>query len=121
MRKAIDSYCLQKIAGWHKFPSELVASLGEEEFYCGFFNPVAGLHMMASVKDLGALQVIHLSIGKISSFDPDMTEEDWDQRIYSNAADIAETFFPGRKFARQPDSPNHPNLKHYFSILRVDE
>lgn len=121
-RKPIASYCRQEVVGWHKLPPEMVlAHPGEEEFSCGFFNTVAGLHMMASVKDFGVLQVLHLSVGKISSYDPTMTAEEWDQRIYANVVDIAETFFPGRQFARQPDTPNQPSVKHYFAILGVDE
>lgn len=120
--KPISSYCKQEVVGWNRLPPEMVmARSGEEDFSCGFINSVLGLHMMASVKDFGVLQVIHLSIGPIKSYDSSLTNEEWERRIYANVVDIAETFFPRRQFARQPDDARKPDVKHYFAILGVDE
>lgn len=120
-RKPIAAYCKQEVHGWNKLP-QLVPSLpGEEGYTCSFLNDVLGLHMLASVKDVGVMQVIHLSLAPVKSFDHGMSNEDWNQRIFANMADIAESFFPGRQFARQPDDPRRPSVIHYFAILGVDE
>lgn len=121
-RKPIAAYCDQGVPGWNKLPELFVQAYpGEEDFSCGFLNSELGLHMMASVKDFGVLHVIHLSLGPIKSFDPSLSEAEWAVRIQDNAFSIAESFFPGRTFARQPDDPRKPDVKHYFAVLGADE
>lgn len=119
-RKPISAYCNQDVHGWEKLPDLFVQAYpGEEDFSCGFIN--SELCMFASVLDFGILNVIHLSLGPIKSFDPSLSDADWAVKIQDNAFSIAESFFPGHTFARQPDDPRKPDVKHYFSVLGADE
>ena len=121
MVRKIATYCRQEAEGWDKFPAYLVPSPpGEEDLYCGFMRK-DGAHMMASVKDYGRLQTIHVSIGPIYSLRPDLTPEELKDYLFSITPEVIETFFGERRFAKQPDDPRKPDVKHYFSVLEVGE
>lgn len=90
---------------------------GQEEYTCAYFNQSEGIQMIASIRDTGALQLIHVSIGQINFFRPDLTESELYEYTLDQAPDILDLFFPGRGFARQPDDPRKPTLHHYFSII----
>lgn len=121
-RKPISTYCRQEVEGWDKLPPEMVlAPAGEEEFYCGFMRRHDGVHLMASVKDYGSLQTVHVSLAPVRFYRPDLTTEEHLEYIYDITPDAVESFFGDRRFARQPDDPRRPEVKHYFAVLEAHE
>ena len=120
-RKPISTYCRQEVEGWDKLPPQMVvAPPGEEEFYCGFMRK-DGVHLMASVKDYGRLQTVHVSLAPVRFYRPDLTDEEHLEYIYEVTPDVVESFFGDRRFARQPDDPRRPQVKHYFAVLEAHE
>lgn len=116
--KPISHYCHHLDAAWVPLPDELnFAAPGNEDYTAAYLNQTEGLQMIASVKDLGAYRVIHVSIGQINFCRPDLNEQELYEHSLSEAAVILELFFPGRGFARAPDDPRKPTLHHYFSII----
>ena len=99
----------------------VMAPIGQESAYCGFLRESDGAHVMASIKDLGRLQTIHVSIAPIRFYRPDWTDEEHQRELFAVTPDIIETFFGERRFARQPDDPRRPGVKHYFAILEANE
>ena len=120
-RKPIATYCKQEMLGWDKLPPEIMALPGDEEFSCGFIRRKDGLHLMASVKDFDVLNVIHLSVGPIKSLNPTLSDQEWEKYILSSVCSIAKDFFGERDFVRRPDDPRKPSVKHYISVLGVNE
>jgi hypothetical protein len=121
-RNPIANYCEQQVEGWQKLPVFLnLVIAGNEEFSCSFLRQSDGVHLMASVKDLNALNTIHVSLAPIRSCRKDWTDEEHGGHIFDVAAEVIESFFPGRKFLRQPDDELRPQVKHYFSILEANE
>jgi len=122
MRKPISTYCLQEVDGWNKLPPSMVlAPPGEEAFYCAFIREKDGVHLLASVKDYGKLLTIHVSLGPIRYYRPDLTDEEHEQYVFDVTPKVVECFFGDRRFARQPDDPRKPNLKHWFAVLEEGE
>jgi hypothetical protein len=106
MRKPISTYCRQEVEGWNTLPpSMVVAPPGEEDFYCGFIRESDGVHLMASVKDYGKLQTIHVSLGPIRYYRPDLSDAEHEQLVFDATYDVVQCFFGERRFARQPDDP----------------
>ena len=121
-RKPISTYCRQEVEGWNKLPDAMVLPLpGEEEFCCGFIREEDGVHLMVTLDDLNSLTIIHISLAPIRFYKKDWTDEEHLDHIFNVTPDIVETFFGNRKFARQPDDPRRPQVKHYFAILEVNE
>lgn len=120
--KPISTYCKQEVDGWNCLPASMVlAALGDEEFCCGFLRESDGAHMMASVKDLGAIKVIHVSIAPIRFYKKDWSDEEHQRHLFANTPEIVASFFGNRPFARKPDDPRRPEVKHYFAILEANE
>lgn len=121
-RKPISEYCQQEVAGWYAIP-ELTMTIfpGEEEFSCVFFRESDAIQFLATVKDHNGLRVIHASLAPIRSVRKDWTDEEHNGHIFDVAFEVLKSFFPGRKFLRQPDDPRRPQVKHYFSILKANE
>lgn len=121
-RKPIATYCKQEVAGWDRLPDFMTMAFpGEEDYSCSFIRQSDGIQMLASVKDLNVLNTIHVSLAPIRSCRKDWTEEEHSGHIFDIAAEVVESFFPGRRFARQPDDPRRPQVKHYFAILEANE
>ena len=117
-RKPIATYCKQEVAGWDIFPALSDAIFpGEEEFSNVFIRQSDGLQLLATVKDYDALKIIHVSLAPIRTCRPDWTDEEHNGHIFDVASEVVESFFPGRKFARQPDDSRRPQVKHYFTVL----
>lgn len=88
---------------------------------CAYLRQRDGVHFMATIKNLGVLQVIHVSIGPVKYYRPDETPEQLDEYLIEVAPEVVQTFFGDRKFARQPDDPRKPDVKHYFAVLEEYE
>lgn len=120
-RKPIATYCKQEMLGWDKLPSSSPDNAISAEFSCGFIRCKDGIHLMASVKDFEILNVIHLSVGPIKSLNPTLSDQEWEKHILSSVRSIANDFFGERDFVRRPDDPRKPSVKHYISVLGVNE
>ncbi len=121
-RNPIANYCKQQVEGWDKLPEFMnFAPPGEEDFCCSFLRRADGIQMLASVKDLNALNTIHVSLAPIRDCRKDWTDDEHNGHIFDVAFEVVESFFPGRRFARQPDDPRRPQVKHYFAILEANE
>jgi hypothetical protein len=107
--KPIESYCNTQVAGWHSLP----VVPGQ----ASFVNIDRGIHLVADVKDLGALKTIHLSLTPIPSIagHPSVIE------LVLQTPQIIQDFFGDRGFAMQPIDDRNPTQRHYFSILKEDE
>jgi hypothetical protein len=116
----IAAYCKQEMAGWQVLPSTLLcADYNELPYTCAFIRP-DGIHVMASVKQRDTLPIIHVSIGPIYSYRPDITKEQLLKHIDDSTCDILENFFGDDVvFARAPDDARKPDIRHYFSPLRA--
>lgn len=122
MRKPISTYCIQEAAGWDTLPPNMVvAPLGEEAFYCAFMRRTDGVHVMASVKDYGRLNTVHLSVGPIKFYRPEFTDAQWEEYLVGVSGEVVTTFFPSRKFFMAPADERKPDVRHYFSILEDHE
>jgi hypothetical protein len=120
--KPIATYCLQEVDGWQKLPPTMVlCPPGKELSYCGFLRERDGVHFMASVKDLGAIQRLHVSIAPIRFYRQDWTDEEHQDHLFDISPEVIESFFPGRRFSLMPDDPRAPHVRHYFAILEADE
>lgn len=116
--KPISVYCKQEVQGWAKLPVFMnLVFPGMEDYSCSFLNDRDGYHLLASVKDLGSLQQIHISLAPIMYYRPDKTEEEMVEEIVHNAGDIIEKFFGDLQFCRAPDDPRRPCVKHFFHII----
>ena len=114
-RKPIATYCKQDLVGWLKMPD--ASHPGEEEFTCGFLRLSDGIHMLASVKDINGLHILHVSLTPIRICRKDWTDEEHNGHLFDITSEVIESFFPGRRFAQTPADPRKPEMKHYFSPL----
>lgn len=115
--KPISVYCRQEVEGWVKLPSILnMSPPGEEDYSCGFLNQKEGMHLLASVKNLGVLHQIHVTIGPIMAYCKNKTEEEMATKIASQADAILENFFGDLDFCRAPDE-RRSSVKHFFHII----
>ena len=116
--KPISVYCKQEVEGWAKLPVFMnLVSPGQEDYSCGFLNDKQGIHFLASVKDFGVLQQIHVSLAPIMYYRPDKTESEMVEEIVYQAGDIIEKFFGDLDFCRAPDDQRRPSVKHFFHII----
>ena len=117
--KSIWTYCVKDPPGWDAFPEAILATMPDKVDLACCYARGDGVQMVTSVKDLGRLQVIHVSISPLLSLRPEFNEQDWDEYILGNAHEIIQTFFPGREFTRQPDDdrPKYRLTKHFYSVL----
>lgn len=92
-----------------------------EENHVGFISRTYGVNFIASLKDYGALQCIHVSLTPIRSLRPNWSDKYHEEYMMANASDIVQTFMGNRKFARQPDDARRPSMRHYFSVLGENE
>lgn len=121
-RKPIAAYCKQEVEGWERFSDEMNCTHpGEEEYTCSFFRRSDGITLMASVKNLNVLNLIHISLCPLRCFRKDWSDEEHCGHMFDVTFEVVNSFFPGRKFARQPDDPRSPQMKHYFAILEANE
>jgi len=116
--KPISVFCKQEVEGWAKLPVFLqLITPGLEDYSCSFLNAKEGIHLMASMKDLGSLQQIHVSLAPIMHYRPDQTENGMVEEIVYKAGDIIEMFFGDLMFCRAPDDERKPSVKHFFHII----
>lgn len=116
--KPISVYCKQEVQGWAKLPVFLnLVFPGMEDYSCSFLNDKEGFHLLASVKDLGSLQQIHVSLAPIMYYRPDKTEKEMVEEIVYRAGDIIREFFGDLEFCRAPDDERKPSVKHFFHII----
>jgi hypothetical protein len=118
----IWKYCVKDPPGWMPMPQviEALYPSSQQHLACCYIRQ-DGIQMTADLKDYGALQVIHLSLGPVKYFRPELNEQEWEEFLILSAYEVANTFFPGRKFARQPDDERKPNVKHFFAVLEAHE
>jgi hypothetical protein len=121
--KPIATYCKQNVSGWDDVTKYVAKESGynNNDCFCSFANPVSGLNFVASVRDLGVLNIIHVTIAPLRVIRPEWTDEQWQDFIVISAKSIIGDFFPGRDFAKQPDDPRKPDAKHYFAVIGVNE
>lgn len=121
-RKPISFYCKQEVQGWDELPNFMTLALpGEENYSCSFVRQADGIQMIASIKFLNNLNTIHVSLAPLRSCRKDWTEEEHNGHVFDVTSEVIDSFFPGRKFARQPDDPRRPRVKHYFTVLNFSE
>lgn len=114
--KEVHRYCAASVPGWDVWPDDLLfAKPGEEGKSCGFVNRQTGLHLLCSIKAY-PMVLLHVSIGIIRSFRPDLTEQQHEELRDALTPEIIQIFFGDRQFARQPDDPRRPTLKNYFAF-----
>ena len=118
----IWKYCIKDPPGWMPMPQiiEMLYDAQHQHLACAFMRE-DGIQMTADLKDYGRLQVIHMSIGPVKYYRPELNEEEWKEFLFYSSHEVAETFFPGRKFARQPDDPRKPDVIHWFSVLEAQD
>jgi hypothetical protein len=93
MRLPIAEYCKQQVKGWSPVsPKICLAPPGEVPFFCSFINEQNGIHMMASIRDYGKLQYIHVSIAPIRFFLPNKTNQEHQNLILDSAFEIIKIF-----------------------------
>ncbi len=112
MSRIISDYCNSNVDGWNLLPDILKPQ--ENESSCGFMRIKDGIHLMASIKDYGDMQCIHVSLAPIRTLRKDWTEEDHVGHIFDIAYEVIKSFFGDKQFLRTPDSPDHPLVKHYI-------
>jgi hypothetical protein len=116
--KPISVYCEQEVDGWVKLPVFLnMAFPGQEDYTCSFLNQKEGIHLLASVKDFGVLQQVHVSLAPIMAYRKDKTESEMVEEIVYRAGDIIQEFFGDLDFCRAPDDQRRPSVKHFFHII----
>lgn len=120
--KPILNYCVQNPPGWIPMPQviEMCYPPDQKELACCYMRE-DGIQMTADLKDYGSLQVIHVSLGPIKYYRPELNEQEWEEFLLTSAHEVVSVFFPGRKFALQPDDSRKPNVKHFFSVLETNE
>lgn len=109
----ITEYCRQ-VLGWVKLEFTLAAP-GKEEYSCAFIRN-DGIHFMATAKSINHVELIHVTIAPLTKMS-DLPEGQLLAYIEEQTPSILEDFFPGRRFAKQPDDLRRPQAKHYFSII----
>ncbi len=117
MRKPLTEYTSEEHEGWDRMPVELAMPRPGDEPYTGTWLRRDGIQFIATVKDYGAIQLIHASVCPMYTLRPDMRREDLEEYIAMQTPAILREFFGERQFARQPDDPRVPVIKHYFSTI----
>lgn len=112
----IKDYCKQDVDGWHPMPTMLnFAPKGQEDNTCAFLHP-DGIHLLASIKNWGNMNVIHVSIGPINGISK-LSRDELDKLIMRETPFILDSFFGDREFTIQPADPRRPELTHYYSTI----
>lgn len=119
MSRIISDYCKQDVEGWNILPDILPnftnSNMPNKEI--SFLRIVDGVHLMASIKNYGDMECIHVSLAPIRTLRKDWTEEDHIGHIFDIAYEVIKSFFGAKQFLRKPDSPDHPLVKHYFYVF----
>lgn len=115
MRKPIADFCKDEVLGWtrvdtlwgkmYPFPEE------EKKYFRSYLRDVDRLQIILSVKEyFGNVELysVHVSLGG-STFDS--------EKVLSEAGQILSDFFGDLVFARMPDDPRNPHLKHFFHLI----
>jgi hypothetical protein len=109
----LSNYCPTTISGWQLLPDYLNPNKNENRiFICD-----EGIQVTVSIDDWNVVHVLHVSIGQINAFNPDLTPEELHEWALPQHPEILQLFFPERIFMVAPDVPEKPYVHHYFSPL----
>ena len=106
-----DEFITSVPDGWHKF------TLFPDPTITSYIHVEKGYQVLFSIKDLGRIRTLHLSVGVITSLRNDLSEEELVREAWEDTPKIIKDFFGDRGFAMAPDDKRTPSVKHYFAML----